>query len=243
MPPIPDKNGPAGASAAVPDAARVVFDDPHVVAGPVEGEVTRVRRLAGPWRWLLVLATGATIFLCINQQFTLRFFVGYTQLNTEYYYLLILCMLPFTFLIFPGASNAPLDRVPWYDAVLFVVTGVAAGYLMANVRTAAELGWEFGGAPTPVVVAGLVMWVLLMEALRRTGGWSLLLSVLPFTVYPLFAEARWLGPLKGAQSTVEQATANLKEAVELFLECADPEEVRRRSHTEVFVTRFEPANG
>jgi predicted RNase H-like HicB family nuclease len=44
-------------------------------------------------------------------------------------------------------------------------------------------------------------------------------------------------------STVEEATANLKEAVELFLECADPEEVKRRLHTEVFVTRFEAANG
>lgn len=44
-------------------------------------------------------------------------------------------------------------------------------------------------------------------------------------------------------ATVEQATANLKEAVELFLDCADPEEVRRRSHTEVFVTRFETAHG
>ncbi|MFB3816649.1 MAG: type II toxin-antitoxin system HicB family antitoxin [Candidatus Methylomirabilales bacterium] len=37
--------------------------------------------------------------------------------------------------------------------------------------------------------------------------------------------------------TVEEATANLREAVELFLECADPEEVRRRSHDTVFVTR------
>jgi predicted RNase H-like HicB family nuclease len=31
-------------------------------------------------------------------------------------------------------------------------------------------------------------------------------------------------------STVEEATANLKEAVELFLECADPEEIRQRLH-------------
>ena len=74
-------------------------------------------------------------------------------------------------------------------------------------RKAAELGWEFAGAPMPVIVAGFVMWVLLMEGLRRTGGWSLLLSVLPFTVYPLFADARWLGPLRGQQSTLEQATA------------------------------------
>jgi len=44
-------------------------------------------------------------------------------------------------------------------------------------------------------------------------------------------------------TTVEEATANLKEAVELFLECADPDEVKRRLHTEVFVTRFEAANG
>jgi len=39
--------------------------------------------------------------------------------------------------------------------------------------------------------------------------------------------------------TVEKATINLKEAVELFLECASPEEFRERLHAEVYVTRFE----
>jgi TRAP transporter 4TM/12TM fusion protein len=193
---------------AQPAPARVEFADPHAAtSASSESEATRVRKLAGGWRWLLVLATAATILLCINQQFTLRFFIGYTQLNTEYYYLLILCMLPFTFLIFPGSKAAPLNRVPWYDVVLFLATIASSLYLMMNVRKAAELGWEFGGAPFNVIAAGLVMWALLMEALRRTGGWSLLLSVLPFTVYPLFAEASWLGPLKGNQSTLEQATA------------------------------------
>jgi len=43
--------------------------------------------------------------------------------------------------------------------------------------------------------------------------------------------------------TVEEALANLKEAVELFLECADPEEIKERLHSEVFVTRFEAARG
>ncbi len=43
--------------------------------------------------------------------------------------------------------------------------------------------------------------------------------------------------------TVEEAMANLKEAVTLFLECAEPEEVKRRLHTEIFVTRFEAAHG
>lgn len=43
--------------------------------------------------------------------------------------------------------------------------------------------------------------------------------------------------------TVEEATANLKEAVELFLECADPKEIAARQHEEVFVTRFEAVYG
>ena len=44
-------------------------------------------------------------------------------------------------------------------------------------------------------------------------------------------------------ATVEAATANLKEAVELFLESADPQEIKRRLHSEVFVTRFDAVHG
>src|SRR5262249_25768235 len=190
---------------AAASAKRIEFEDPH--ANMQEAEVTRVRSLRGAWRWALVVATAATILLCINQQFSLRFFIDYTQLNTEYFYLLIALMLPFTFLIFPGSEHAPLDRIPWYDVLFFIVTFGASIILMSNVRKAAEAGWEFGGAPMNVIAAGLVMWAMLMEALRRTGGWSLLLSVLPFPVYPLFSEASWLGPFRGTQSTLEQATA------------------------------------
>ena len=182
--------------------------DPDAGAADLqESEVTRIRKLQHVWRWMLIVATALTILLCINQQFSLRFFVDYTQLNTEYFYLLIALMLPFTFLIFPGTSNAPLDRIPWYDVVMFVGTFASAIMLMLNIRKAAQFGWEFDGAPMPVIAAGLVMWFVLMEALRRTGGWSLLLSVFPFTLYPLFADSKWLGPFRGTQSTLEQTTA------------------------------------
>jgi predicted RNase H-like HicB family nuclease len=42
-------------------------------------------------------------------------------------------------------------------------------------------------------------------------------------------------------STIEEAMAGLREAAELFLECASPDEVAQRLHGEVFVTRFEAA--
>lgn len=44
-------------------------------------------------------------------------------------------------------------------------------------------------------------------------------------------------------STIEESTANLKEAVELFLEAAEPAEVEQRLREPVFVTRFEVNRG
>ncbi len=41
--------------------------------------------------------------------------------------------------------------------------------------------------------------------------------------------------------TVEEARDNLREALELFLECASSEEVKQRLHGEVFVTQVEVA--
>ena len=124
----------SGTAAPAPDQ-RVVFEDPHAqAAGLSEAEVTRVRTLKGAWRWALIVATIATIALCINQQFALQFFVGYTQLNTEYFYLLIALMLPFTFLIFPISAKATLDRVPWYDVALFALTFGASIYKRQDKR-------------------------------------------------------------------------------------------------------------
>jgi len=44
-------------------------------------------------------------------------------------------------------------------------------------------------------------------------------------------------------SSVESALDNLKEAVELFLETADPKEVRERRREQVFVTQFQAMHG
>ena len=85
---------------------KIEFEDPHATAaGLNEAEVTRVRTLKGFWRWTLIVATALTIFLCINQQFALRFFVSFTQLNTEYFYLLIALHAPLHLPDFPGDQH------------------------------------------------------------------------------------------------------------------------------------------
>ena len=43
--------------------------------------------------------------------------------------------------------------------------------------------------------------------------------------------------------SIEEARANLREAVELFLESAHPDEIAGRLHTEVYVTTLEVSFG
>lgn len=46
-----------------------------------------------------------------------------------------------------------------------------------------------------------------------------------------------MSPARG--NTIEEARTNLVEALELFLEAADPSEIERRLSSEVLVTRVE----
>ena len=43
--------------------------------------------------------------------------------------------------------------------------------------------------------------------------------------------------------SIEEAKANLTEAIELFLEEADESEIKNRLHTEIFITQLEVAVG
>lgn len=44
-------------------------------------------------------------------------------------------------------------------------------------------------------------------------------------------------------ATVEEAKDNLREAVELFLETASESEVKRRLHSDIFISQFEIVHG
>lgn len=43
--------------------------------------------------------------------------------------------------------------------------------------------------------------------------------------------------------SIEQARENLREAIELFLECASQEEIKQRHHEEIYVTNVEVTGG
>jgi TRAP transporter 4TM/12TM fusion protein len=148
---------------------------------------SRTRDLSTPWLTLLIVWTVVVTFLCINQQFALRFFVGFTLLNTEYYWGLVALLVPLAFIVFPINHGVSIDRVPWYDIMLFLVSTGLAVVFIATARDSAAAGWEFS-APRNMTWLAIAMWILTIEALRRAGGLVLMSVMLVFSLFPIVAD-------------------------------------------------------
>lgn len=145
------------------------------------------RDLSGIWKNLIIILTIIALFLVINQVFLLKFFVNFTIMENSYLYLLITLFLSFSYLIYPINKKAPAKKgVPWYDIVLFFLTVVISVYLAFQGMNIVLFAWEYN-APVFITGLGILLWVLILEALRRCGGYVLLIVVGFFSLYPLFA--------------------------------------------------------
>jgi TRAP transporter 4TM/12TM fusion protein len=157
-------------------------------------EAERQRQLRGVWGAVFALLAAAGLALAVNQLFNLGFFASIVLLENRYLYLLLAAFFAPAFLIFPaGQDTSP--RVPWYDVVLFVLALAASGYFAWNAERMVREAWEFQ-APFPAVVVGTVLWLLLLEGARRTGGLVLAGILFVFSLYPVYA-GHLPGPIAG----------------------------------------------
>jgi len=173
--------------------------------------VQRHRPLTGAWLALFVLLTLAGLFLAVNHLFNLRFFVGFVLLENRYLYLLLATFFSLVFLLFPARKEAG-TRVPWYDVLLFLAAVGSSVYFAWHGERMVREAWEFQ-APAFAVGVGVVLWLLLLEGARRTGGLALALILLVFSLYPVYAG--WLpGPIAGFSlsfaDTIRYQTASVE---------------------------------
>jgi len=173
--------------------------------------VQRHRPLRGGWLVVFVLLTLAGLFLAINHLFNLRFFVGFVLLENRYLYLLLATFFSSAFLLFPAGKETGA-HVPWYDVVLFLAVLACSCYFAWHGERMVREAWEFQ-APAFAVGVGVVLWLLLLEGSRRTGGWSLALILLVFSLYPVYAGSL-PGPIAGFSlsfaDTIRYQTASVE---------------------------------
>lgn len=151
-------------------------------------DLGRFRELKGPLFVLLVVFTTVGTALSVNQIFSLKFFIGVVILDNSYLYCLLGMFLSLVFLLFPATKKGSRTHVPWYDYILFGLTVVLSGYYAYTGVQSIEEGWEFESPDFPVVLA-FIMWAMIMEAVRRTGGMAIFIIFGIFSLYPVFADS------------------------------------------------------
>lgn len=145
-------------------------------------------------RSLFVALSLSAVLLAVHQLFNLRFF-GWVILDNQYLYLLAGIFLCLTFLCFPAGKAAARERVPWYDLILAPAALGLGLYFAWTGELSLRGGWEYA-APDTAVALSFAIWLLILEATRRTGGWVIFIIVLLFSLYPTFADIV-PGPIAG----------------------------------------------
>jgi TRAP transporter 4TM/12TM fusion protein len=154
-------------------------------------------------RFIEVLTAAAAVLSLFLAMDMLRMFGGvqllapWIRLETHYFFALLGLLLPLAFLVNP--------RLRFLDELLaLLVVGVCV-YFFTKAELILDEGWEFG-APELATVLCVVLWLLLLEAVRRAGGWALFVIAGLFSILPLVTE--YLpGPLSGLPSNLSEAAA------------------------------------
>jgi TRAP transporter 4TM/12TM fusion protein len=133
----------------------------------------------------VVFALGLVgLLLAINQAFALRLF-GFYPLGNAFLYYLIGIFLAAALLCYP-ARKEDAHRLPWYDWLLAGAAIGSAFYMGLNGQRMVQEGWEYF-APLEATLVSSLLLVLVLEGVRRCGGWAIFCVALVFGAYPLYA--------------------------------------------------------
>ncbi|GAA0440268.1 TRAP transporter permease [Lentibacillus halophilus] len=142
---------------------------------------------------LLIPISGVLYILGIHQK------LGFSVFKEQYSGLFLGLVLAGIFIGVPSSKNEDGTKVPWYDWIMALM-GLFAGLFIA-VYYPVIVNY-FGYVTPDRVVISIMAILLILEALRRTFGWSLVCVVGVFLIYAFFPSI-FPGPLQGERSAID----------------------------------------
>jgi TRAP transporter 4TM/12TM fusion protein len=165
----------------------------------------RFRRLTPFWKWLLIALSVTSIIFSGYQVFNLGNYTGYVPIENQYFYVIVALLLPTAFIVFPISGKAAHGGMTWYDVVLFLATAAICLVFVYYSIDMLDEGWEFS-APENMQWLSLLLVLLAIEAVRRTGGGIVTFIIVIFAIYPLFA-GEMPGVLEGTTESLLDTVA------------------------------------
>ncbi|WP_158966977.1 TRAP transporter permease [Chachezhania sediminis] len=155
-------------------------------------------------RWIILLFSLAGLLLTVNQTFLFSRAIGVVMNGQTFLYVLTLVFFPLIFLIVPFKRTT--TAVPgWIDWLLFALSLGGSAFLVAHAEDIVFSSWQFI-APLDAQIVAAMLWVLILEAARRTNGWPLTLVVFFVSLYPTFAD-KMPGPLNSMSLPLPEVAA------------------------------------
>jgi len=148
-------------------------------------EKVKYRKLTKGYRGIFLLFTIAAILISVIQIFHIVI-AGQVLLSKSYIAVLMGLLIPLIFFIIPVSTSKVHHPVPWYDAIAAILMFCCAGYIFINAEKIQLMGWSIMPPPLGIFM-GIVAWLLIIEATRRSAGGTLAFIVFLVSVYPLAA--------------------------------------------------------
>ena len=127
---------------------------------------------------------SALPILCVIYVMDLHTYWGLAFHKEQYLGVFLALFLASTFINLPAGSKSSREKVPWYDALLALVSIVTFGKVALFYP---DLVLRVGFAKTPEVIFGIIAIALVLEAVRRLIGYPLLIIGLILLFYARFA--------------------------------------------------------
>jgi len=154
------------------------------------------------WRALSALMT----FIALLWNIDLFQDLGFALVNEQYYAFVMALALAVVFLSV-RLNRSEDGRVPWYDIVLALISIVTLFYVAANFLWLRDEG-GLGGNTDLGIAIGAVLMVLILDGLRRSAGYIMLIVAGIFVLYAPFGHLV-PGPLVGAEVSLAKLAINM----------------------------------
>jgi TRAP-type uncharacterized transport system fused permease subunit len=153
------------------------------------------------WRGMSALMTFAALLWNVD---FLEWF-GFAFVQEQYYAFILALSLAVVFLSV-RINRAEEGHVPWYDLILAAISMVVLLYISVNFLHLREFGLA---ESTPLAIAlGAIVMVLVIDGLRRSAGYIMLIIALVFIAYAMIGHMV-PGPLVGTEVKLWQLAINM----------------------------------
>ncbi|MFT7105590.1 MAG: TRAP transporter 4TM/12TM fusion protein [Yoonia sp.] len=141
--------------------------------------------LPGGWRLVSDVLAAALTLLAIGWALSFQRTIGLDLYPQQFFAAMLAITLSLAFLTLPAKRNLVRPSVPWYDAVLALISLIAVGYVAVRYP---ELILMIFVRPAELWIPSILIVILTLEALRRASGWALVIIICAFLLYALFGD-------------------------------------------------------